>query len=481
MSPKNLIFQTIGCLLLLAISLGSGVTMVKAQGVGSIPSPLPREWVVDQTETLSDLQKKLINELCEEIQTDYKRQMVVAVIRSTNGKDHRRFAVELFNKWRVGAGYKNQGVLVFAAMEDKASEIILGHGIDNRDTVRTAQSIMDKVMVPKFKAGDAGSAIYEGVHACSKRIIGVGKLKIAPKLPEITAEQPVVTAEQPLDPNAAIPDPAGTASHANADADLGDSLIAGVGEANYGDGQDGVPQNLSDAEGTVERTTDSQTADSSSDAFGETAGFRPVALPDRPVARKSIPRNSSQPRRPQVRRRPNAALPWVLGIGGVGLVGSFFGVRHYLRYRSRMCETCRLDRVLLTEVQDDEFLNQPQRIEEKIGSVDYDVWACLECEDVVKLRYGRWLTGYSKCPDCSYVTRFKITETVIRATTRNGGLVRVKEFCKHCDYHHVYTYATPRIKKSSGSSGGSVFSGRSGGSSSSGGGFSSGGGASGRW
>ena len=145
-----------------------------------------------------------------------------------------------------------------------------------------------------------------------------------------------------------------------------------------------------------------------------------------------------------------------------------------------MCETCRLDRVLLTEVQDDDFLNKPQRIEEEIGSVDYDVWACLECEDVIKLRYGRWMTRYSRCPDCSYVTRFKITETVVRATTMNGGLVRVKEFCKNCDYQHTYTYATPRKQSSSsGSSGGSVFSGSSGGSS--GGGFSSGGGASGRW
>ena len=60
-------------------------------------------------------------------------------------------------------------------------------------------------MIPKFKAGDAGSAIYEGVHACSKRIIGVGKLAVAPKLPEITAEQPVVTAEKPIEADAILP------------------------------------------------------------------------------------------------------------------------------------------------------------------------------------------------------------------------------------------------------------------------------------
>ena len=398
--------------------------------------------------------------------------LVVAVIGSTNGRDHRRFATELFNRWRVGAGYKNQGVLVFAAMKDRAAEIILGHGIDNRDTVRAAQSIMDKIMIPKFKAGDAGSAIYEGVHACSKRIIGVGKLDVAPKLPEITAEQPVVTAEKPIEADANLLDPA-AATGENVDATVNAGMNAGSTENTDSGGLDGVNQSPSNAESSADQT------DPSSGVLAEAAGFRPLPLPARSVASNPIPRNSSKPRRPRAKRKPSA-LPWVLGLGGVGLIGSFFGVRHYMRYRSRMCETCRLDRVLLTEVQDDEFLSKPQRIEEEIGSVDYDVWACLECEDVIKLRYGRWMTRYSRCPDCSYVTRFKITETVVRATTMNGGLVRVKEFCKNCDYQHTYTYATPRKQSSSsGSSGGSVFSGSSGGSS--GGGFSSGGGASGRW
>jgi uncharacterized protein len=219
-----------------------------------------------------------------------------------------------------------------------------------------------------------------------------------------------------------------------------------------------------------------QAADVPVAARAESDGFVPVKLSPRPVANRPGPSNRADQRRPLGKRGPTY-LPWIIGFGGVGLIVSFFGVRHYLRYRSRMCETCRLDRVLLTEVQDDDFLDKPQRIEEKIGSVDYDIWACLECEDVIKLRYGRWFTRYSRCPECSYVTRFKITETVIPATTMNDGLVRVKEFCKACDYHHTHTYATPRIPKRRSGSSGSVFSGGS----RSGGGFSSGGGASGRW
>ncbi len=469
MQHKISFFPMKSCLFLLISAFVGFATTVNGQSIVRVPSPLPEAWVVDQTQTLSDLQKRLINELCEEIQTRYNRQMVVAVIDSTNGRDHRRYAVELFNQWRVGAGFKNQGVLVFAAMEDRAAEIILGHGIDNKATVRAAQSIMAKVMIPKFKSGDAGSAIYEGVHACSKRIIGVGKLNVSPKLPEITAEQPVVTAEMPLEVGA-VPSRSSTAAGAGL-SDSNQNDLIGPNET------DSLRENSSETS-EVPAVETQESADTPPVVLAEADGFRPVTLPDLPVAMRSTPETRPRPGRPQA-AGGHGYLPWMLGIGGVGLIGSFFGVRHYLRYRSRMCETCRLDRVLLNETQDDEFLNKPQRIEEKIGSVDYDVWACLECEDVIKLRYGRWLTRYSRCPECSYVTRFKITETVIPATTMNGGLVRVKEFCKHCDYQHTHTYATPRIqKRSSGSSGGSIFSG---GSSSSGGGFSSGGGASGRW
>ena len=473
MRPKNLIYTPLFCLFLLTVAFANLPATLHAQGVGSLRSPLPKAWVLDQTETLSDLQKRLINELCEEIQTQYNRQLVVAVIGSTRGRKHRRFAVELFNQWRVGAGYKNQGVLVFAAMEDRAAEIILGHGIDNRDTVRAAKSIMDKVVVPKFKAGDAGSAIYEGVHACAKRIIGVGKLNVATKLPEITAEQPVVTAEMPLNPNA---DPVRAAENSESDlVESGSSLLSEVDGLSEGSG-------LGRDEAASNTAIETQEApETPTPVLAEADGFQPVTLSSRPVPNRSMPAARPLPNRQRVRaNRKSSYLPWIFGISGVGLIASFFGVRHYLRYRSRMCETCRLDRVLLTEAQEDEFLDKPQRIEEEIGSVDYDVWACLECEDVVKLRYGRWLTRYSRCPDCSYVTRFKITETIVRATTMRGGLVRVKEFCKHCDYEHTYTYATPRKQSSSsGSSGGSVFSGSS--NSSSSGGFSSGGGASGRW
>jgi uncharacterized protein len=182
------------------------------------------------------------------------------------------------------------------------------------------------------------------------------------------------------------------------------------------------------------------------------------------------------------RRRMNL-IPWILGALGLGGLGLVVGGRYWIRYRPRECSTCNDRRVLLDEIQDDEFLDPPERIEERIGSVDYDVWACLTCEEVVKIRYGKFWTRFSFCPQCEYATRAKITRTLIQATTSHGGKVLVEESCRNCDYYDRHTYRTPRIVRSKSSSSGFGSGGGGGGGFSSGfgGGSSSGGGASGSW
>lgn len=204
-----------------------------------------------------------------------------------------------------------------------------------------------------------------------------------------------------------------------------------------------------------------------------------------PVMLPSVTGEQPQPRGPKREQRgPVTWWPWLAGGGFLGGVGLIIGGRYYYRYRPRECAACKVDMVMLEEHQDDQFLNPAQQIEESLGSVDYDVWACLECEDVLRLRYGRLLTRYSKCPECRYVTVHKIERVLVAADYSHGGSVQVREDCQHCSFHRLYTYHTPKLVKSSSSgSGGSGIGGGSGGGFSSGfgGGRSAGGGASGSW
>ncbi|MEM7453341.1 MAG: TPM domain-containing protein [Planctomycetota bacterium] len=348
------------------------------RGYLRIPSPRPDGWIVDLTGRVTGDEITKINALCDEVYEVSNLEMACVVIPSTGGQDLRGYATNLFNDWAVGNQFRNNGMLIFVALDEGGAEVILGDGVDNDSNVLSAQKLMDTIMVPRFRNGEVGSAIYAGARACATQVYSIANL------------------ESPKD----------IAS---------DDVRWATGRRNINWFKD----------------------------------FGPV--------------------------------PYIFGgllLGGVALVGG----RHWLRYRSRGCSNCHDTRVLLKEDEDDQFLDPPEVIEERIGSVDYDVWACLTCEDVLKLRYGRFFTRYSDCPKCDYKTRLRIERTLVAATTVSGGVVRVLEECENCSYHQDYTYATPKLPKPSrSSSSGSSFGGGGGRSSGFGGGSSSGRGASGRW
>jgi uncharacterized protein len=170
-------------------------------------------------------------------------------------------------------------------------------------------------------------------------------------------------------------------------------------------------------------------------------------------------------------------LPFWGGLGGTGLL-AFVGARRYLRYRPKKCGNCQQKMVLLGETEDDEHLTSGERKEEELGSVDYDVWMCPDCESTLTLRYGALFTSYSKCPQCRAKTLHTRTTTITAATQYSTGVARVEEDCRHCSHRNSYTRTIPRKPRSTSSSSSSS---RSSSSSSRGGGSSSGRGSSGSW
>lgn len=369
--------------------------------IHEIPSPRPHGWITDLTGTVSPEAIEHINLVCQEINERLNREMTVVVVPSIGTKSapgrenaHRKYATNLFNLWGVGKPgfpgmsgvYRDNGVLLFVAIEDRAAEIVLGDGIDQPEEERIADQITQNVIVENFNNGDADSALYEGARAIATRIFFVSDLDSPVMLPSVS---------------------------------------------------------------------------------------------------KSGRRVTNPNRKRRGRRGPITWLPYLAGGGLLGGLGLIVGGRYYMRYRPRHCPSCSNEMIRLEEDQDDMFLEEPERVEEYLGSVDYDIWGCPDCEEIIKLRYGKLFTRYSKCPDCWYITVLTVKDVLSRATYTRGGRVRVVEDCKSCNYNKSYVYRTPkRVKSSSGSSsfgsgGGGGFS--SGGGSGFSGGSSSGGGASGRW
>jgi uncharacterized protein len=167
---------------------------------------------------------------------------------------------------------------------------------------------------------------------------------------------------------------------------------------------------------------------------------------------------------------------WLPFVGSIPVgIGSFIGFRKWRRHRRRHCPQCHTRMLLVPDSEDDALLQEGQVAEERIGSVDYDVWSCPACSHHFTLRYPKWVSEYQKCPQCSNRTQSSKEHVITAATTSSSGSARVVEQCAFCSFTREYTKVLPQISESSSSS---SSSGGSSSSSSFGGGSSGGGGAS---
>lgn len=174
-----------------------------------------------------------------------------------------------------------------------------------------------------------------------------------------------------------------------------------------------------------------------------------------------------------------------LGLGLPAMI-IYLWMGHYYRNHSRKCDVCGTRMKKLSEDADNAYLTQAQDMEEKLDSVDYDVWLCPKCGTTEIFPFVKSYSRYKVCPRCHSRTLGLLYDRVERRPTQVTDGVGVKVYeCRHCGLRHEERYSIPKqqaavfiggIGGGGRGGGGGGFSGGSWG----GGGFS-GGGASGSW
>lgn len=106
----------------------------------------------------------------------------------------------------------------------------------------------------------------------------------------------------------------------------------------------------------------------------------------------------------------------------------------YKRYvRTKPCACLKCSQMIKGSVNKeikDQHLSEKNRFEEKLKSVEYDVWWCNMCDNVTKLSY-RKNTEYNGCPKCGAIA-FRLTILrKIEGLRFSGDFVR---YCKYCHY-----------------------------------------------
>lgn len=127
----------------------------------------PKGLVSDFTNTLSKSEVSALERKLLAFEDTTSTQIAVVLVNSTDGYDIADYAVRLAQKWGVGQQKYNNGVILLAAIGDRAVTIQTGYGIEGALPDAIAYRIIDNEIKPEFRKG----AYYEGLNEATNSII----------------------------------------------------------------------------------------------------------------------------------------------------------------------------------------------------------------------------------------------------------------------------------------------------------------------
>ncbi len=391
----------------------------------------PSKRVDDRANILSAEDEATLESIARDVEQKTTAQIAVVTVPSLEGLTVDKYAHKLFNAWGIGQKEVNNGVLFLIAPKERRLRIEVGYGLEPLLTDSLCGEIRDSQIIPRFKANDYPAGILAGTRRIAKVLLS--------------------------DPAAARGDP--NSGPMLARAARRNASIATIAVA---------------ASALLLLVLAIVVA---SWRLYATVSFLLVSIVGLAVLAVAVYFNL---------RAPPEGLPMSLfgGAGVASLAALGFNWKRYRRFGPHGCSKCGTQLELLSEQEEDPKLSSVQRLEEKIGSVDYDVWICTACLNTDTERYIKMFSGFQDCTACQARTFKEDSPVTVReATTTSTGMSHIEGRCVACNHKTLRKVAIPMISttdtsSSSFGSGGGFGGGGGGGF---GGGSSGGGGASGGW
>ena len=445
------------CVLLLLTTFGYADEFDSLVASVSNPRELNGSWVTDPTGVIASRWNE-INQLSQAFEKETSIEIATVVLPTIGKHNPKDFAVALLKRWGVGKKGKDNGVLILHVLDQRRIDIEVGYGLEGSLPDLKVHWIAQEIATPLFKKSLFADGHYQALRA----------ITLAISNPDLGHDALIEQANaQPIRGTAAAP------------------------------------------------TTTPETTNTEQVATAPNVGKR--SGPDFPTvifaaffALNAVLWHGAIALINWIRMRGKHAYvryqiaggklrllqygtPLPLAVASYLLTSSIvfsalllFGMIYVVRARQRTAldslrnaqRVCSCGKTMrkLNEKEDDKYLNKGMLAEERIHSVDYDVWLC-SCGQTTIEPY-RGASSAQLCTHCNYRTNLRSFRTLVEATTGSTGRDEVTNRCANCDAKESHIDITPRLSDSGQSSGGSSsYSTSSSASSSFGGGSSGGGGA----
>ena len=128
-------------------------------------SLVPQGHVSDWAGVFSPEQKSELESRIAAVRQATGAQLAVVAVKSLQGGEITDFAVKLFAQWGIGEKGKDNGVLLLAAIEDRAMWIEVGYGLEGVLNDAKCGRIRDEWIFPRFKEGNYAQGLRDGADA----------------------------------------------------------------------------------------------------------------------------------------------------------------------------------------------------------------------------------------------------------------------------------------------------------------------------
>lgn len=472
---KHILFLTLIC-----VSLSAHAQVYTVETVPNTKL-INNSYVSDSTKILHDTTVNRINQLLGDLERAATAQVAVVMLPSIGEEDHVDFAQRLFRHWGIGQASNDNGLLILFIMNQRTIRFHTGYGVEGVLPDATCKRIQQRFMVPHFKEGDYNTGMLRGIEAT------VSILSKPEAIEELFAR------DTSQDHYAYIV----FAVLYSVVALVYLLMIAMSGKFKQAHEFEIQKVTISLPRWLLLYLALPLLLLFLAYNFKWPLIWFPVVFYALIVIWfiERFARVSSKGKNFVVRGQQQDAYNFMNGQKTYWLLMAIFfplpmilvyqlfrSKRNSFRDHPRTCRKCNAKMAKLSEAQEDEFLKEGQIAEEKIGTIDYDVWKCNSCGSTEILRYPNKKSKFTTCPKCSFMTyHFGARRTIERASYSAEGYGEEERTCLHCGHHHIDKFIIPMLVMSSSSDSDSSSSSSSDSGGSWGGGDSGGGGASSSW
>lgn len=388
-----------------------------------------REFVADPGSLLGAGTKSRVNSVLTDLRKQTSAEVAVAVVPSIGDVPIEDFSERLFTQWGLGKSDKDNGVLIVIALDQKRARIQTGYGVEGVLPDISAKKIINRSIIPYMREGDLDDAVEASVRDVARVL-----------------SDPVAAEELKSSKKEVWEEPQALS---------GETFTTFIGYV------------------------------AMLFLLFSVALFIHDAIKSRKEDRYT---------KAMVWHDHRAAY-WVLAVCslGMGIITALLAEYRYRRARNKpiKCQVCGTKMHKLNEEEDNELLSASQDLEERLKTVDYDVWECPKCGSVERYPFKAKQMKYTECPNCHTIAMCMVRDhTIVPATTRRAGEGEKVYECQYCGQQNRRRYVIPKKDDGTGAAlaAGAILGsmGRGGGGGGGfgggfGGGSTGGGGASGGW